>query len=558
LRIRFAFVRCRFPAFAVIALAAVPAHALGFGEPPLPATEISKVVSLKEAAAHRMVDLKGKGNYSGDTTAVDLRWKPTAGPVRVTLRIEFTGFRDPAGAKAPLGVAVKNGVAELNRLVPKGAGLPKVQFDVEYTVTGKNSPQQAGFHQVTVITTDDPNYRSGLEEAGTPNAVDGVTGTWSNSDLFSARTFAHEALHIAGLPDRYDTFYKAGGREYSAPRDLDTTPKVKDWARAHVPPLPTTGDYFSRPQRGRACDVMADSEAACRKIDRRDLRTVAAQAGVRLEAEAGDLLAGKDPRAQNFGVGAPLKLFAPRGGTARVEGLIAYCIDADLSAPERDVAFDVVGSATEVGGVGYQQLYAVLQAVATQTPSAAGAPGLALVNPGEVPGAQKAIWAVTDPLLTGTLSPESAQILATAGLSLGALPGTPAFPNPNAGSPETAVVTSTGQIMPAAAAEPEPPLLVTRLERVGLSREVLRARRVQRVVLTLDTTGGPASVVVVVQRQTGRRWRKVGAFPPRDVGVGSIELGLNVPRLAAGQYRIRVTGPFRARTAPFRVGAPTK
>jgi hypothetical protein len=507
-------------------------------------------VSLRDAAANRMVDLKGKGNFSGDTTAVDLRWKPTAGPVRVTLRVEFTGFTNPAGAQAPIGVAVKNGVAELNRLVPTGAGLPKVKFDVEYVVTGKDAPQRPGYHQVTIIKTDDANYRSHLDDAGTPNTVDGIAGEWSTSDLFSARTFAHEALHIAGLPDRYDTFYKTGGKEYPAPRDLDTTPKVQAWARAHVPRLPVNGDYFSRPQRGRACDVMADSEAACRKIDRRDLRNFAAQAGVRLEAKPGDLLANKDPAAQNFGVGAPLNLFAPRNGKAHVDGLIAYCVNFDLHIPSRDGPFDVVGPAAEIGGTGYVQLQRVLQAVGARMPDANG----------EVPEAQKAIWAVTNPTSPafGPLGTDGQAILAAAGLTPGTLPGTPPFPNPNAGSPATAAVTAAGQVVPIPAAEPEPPALVTRLERVGLSREVLRARRVQRVILTLDTTGAPAAVLVIVQRQTGSRWRTVGAFPSRDIGVGNSQLGLTMPRLTSGRYRVRVTGPFAAKTAPFTVGTPTR
>ena len=78
------------------------------------------------------------------------------------------------------------------------------------------------------------------------------------------------------------------------------------------------------------------------------------------------------------------------------------------------------------------------------------------------------------------------------------------------------------------------------------------------MILTLDTTGAPAAVLVIVQRQTGSRWRKVGAFPPRDIGVGSSQFGLTMPRLASGRYRVRVTGPFAAKTAPFTVGTSTK
>ena len=51
--------------FALALLLLVPVPAMGFGEPPLPATEISKPVSLKDAASRGLVKLTSKGNFGG-------------------------------------------------------------------------------------------------------------------------------------------------------------------------------------------------------------------------------------------------------------------------------------------------------------------------------------------------------------------------------------------------------------------------------------------------------------------------------------------------------------
>lgn len=530
---------------AMTALAALPAMASAFGEPPLPATEISRVVTLPQAAANRMVDITGKGGFSGDQAKVDLRWKPLPGPVRITLRIDFTGFANPAGAKAPLAVAVAKGVAQLNRFVPTGSGLPKVVFDVQYTVSGRGAAPVPGYHQVTVI--NDADYRSGLESAATPNAVDGVKGTWSTQDLFNARTFAHEALHLAGLPDRYDTFYRepGGRREYPAPRTLDRPADVDEWARSQVPPLRPGGAYTSRPQRGAGCDVMADQLAACARLTRRDLRNLAAQAGVRLHADAGDLLANKDATRQDFGVGAPLDLFAPRNGTASVNGLVVFCVDEDLHIPVQGGAFDVLGPAAAVGGPGYAQLQAVLTAVAALPPN----PG----RPDEPEGAQAAVWAVTDPSPQEVPSGPALTILQAAGVDVASRPGTPDVPNPNAAAPGTAAVTPAGTVVPEPAPTAAPAAVRARLTYAVLSRTTFRARRAVRPLLTVALEGQPASLTVRVQRLRGGAWRPIGRFPDRPVGVGEdVTLGLELGRLAAGRYRLRIVGAG-VRTVAFTV-----
>ena len=527
---------------AAVLLLLTPVPAAAFGEPPLPATEISKPVSLKDAANRGLVTLTSKGNYAGDGVAVDLKWKPLPGPTRVTLRIDFT-VKTPATAKAGVGLAVKRGVAEMNRLARRG-GAPQVRFDVQYTVSGRGAPQPPGYHQIDIVKNDD--FRSFVEGEKPVNGVEGNTGTWSSSDLFNPTVFAHEALHLAGLPDRYDDYYfePGTGRRVQVPdRGLNTRKEIDDWARGHVPPLRPGGRLESSPMAGAGCDIMGNPFAACRRLRPKDLRDFAGQAGVRLEAPAGDLLANKAGDQQNLGVGEPLNLFASRNGTARADGLVVYCVNFTRAIPVRGVELDVLGPASSLPGPGGAQLQAVLERIAALPRREGGT--------GERTGGQAAVWAVTDP--STPVSGDAAEILAAVGIPAAGGAGLPPVVNPNAATPGTAAVNPDGTLVPAPPEVPAPPAARIALERVSISRTVLRAGRVNRVELGLQVTGGGPLVLLRVERRAGTRWRTVGAFPPRLIGSGEVVLGLSIPRLRAGDYRVRVSGPFAARTAAFSV-----
>lgn len=534
----------RLLAAAAAAALLVPAAALGVGEPPPAPTEIAKDISLRDAASRGMVKLTSKGGFGGDTVAVDLNWKPSPGPAHVRIKVEFVAdFGGDAARRTQFSnaakTAVDNGVKELNRFVAKGGGAQKLDFSVDYIVSDRSSPPTPGYHRVEVIKTNDPNYRSGLDEAATPNDPNGVSGTWSTDDLFDAKVFAHEAFHLAGLPDRYEEVYREPGKTkaWPAPRDLDTTKKIDDWAKAHVPPLKPGGELTSVPQKGAGCDVMANEQAACARLRPKDINALLAQAGVRLKADPGDLLANKDSAAQDLGVGAPLSLFAPRGGKAHVDGLIAYCINLSAHIPQQGVGLDVVGPATQLGP-GFAQLDAVLKTIAAR----------ATDDSGSVLGGQQAVWAVTNQ--SAGYADEAREVLNAAGITGETGLGTGDLPNANAGSAETGAVGFDGGVVPPPAPEPEPPAAVTVLLKASLSQTVIRPRKARLVTVTLDLTGPETLATLTVERKAGKRWRALKALPPVPVA-GSSYVDLVLPKLSKGTYRVRVTGAFSAKAAPF-------
>jgi hypothetical protein len=259
-----------------------------------------------------------------------------------------------------------------------------------------------------------------------------------------------------------------------------------------------------------------------------DVNAFVAQAGVHLHADPGDLLANKDPDQQNLGVGAPLDMFARRRGKAHRDGLWAYCLDHARHNPEAGGGLDVLGPAASLPGANMAQLQSVLEVVGRHQAELASNPLRA----------QEAIWVVTDAADGLVTDPQS--LLAEAGVA-GPLVGTSHFVDPNAGSPDTAAVSTTAVIPAPRTVAEAPPVLVPRIDQVRLLTTRIRAGRTNRVrlALSIGVTGG--RLRVVVQKRAGGGFRTVGRFPARRVKIGDSFPGLQFPALAAGAYRLRIT-----------------
>jgi hypothetical protein len=532
------------PVVALLALAAIllatalssPAFAAEARFPdPLAPTQISRDMTLEQAARHGLVQLTSKGRAAGDGVQITVDHKPTRGPVTVTVRVEFaprSDSQDLAKLRADMPRLQNEVTKQLNRYPYKTRSGDPVRFAVDFQVRARGEAPRPGYHQVELV--EDPKVRSGLDAVGTPNKGGAVvTGTWIQKDV--AHVWPHEVLHLAGLDDRYVDVYEVNGKRYPLPdTGMDEDPaRLREWARNHKPPLPTNGKVraLDKPGTGR-CDIMGSGAfRSCRRISQRDIDFLASQAGVQVTAEPGDILVNKNPEAQNLGVGFRTIVFAPPGGQTTAEGISIYCIDAHKALPSPLDKFDVLGPASEIPGM---ERLAALLALSGRIQSSLM----------EAPSAMTfAVWLVTDgePLADTPYPDEAAALLAQAGVPAEAAPGLPHFTTVNAGSPDTAAVTPTGV---------EPPLptgpelrgpLPIRLTAAGLYPNRLRAGRNRRAELVLSVEGSGTTVAVTVERRVGRRWRAAGAAGMRTIGTPGQEIvPVRMRRLRPGRHRLVV------------------
>jgi hypothetical protein len=491
-----------------------------------PPTEISRTKTLKQAANEGLVKLTAKGGFAGDTVAVDLTGKPAPGPVTMTIHIELIDAH-PFETSTLTAFAAIASKRIGTRTASNGTKLT-VAFDLRTRLPG--DPATPCFHQIRIVDT--PGYRSNLDGYGTPNSKDGgMTGEWGSqdSDWGTGYLLAHEGLHLAGLRDQYDDVFRVSGKaDVAVPKTVSTADAATlgAWLRA-VGRDPAAGVLGSRPLPGHANDIMATARKGSR-LEKSDVNAIVSQAGVHLHADPGDLLANKDPDQQNMGVGAPLDMFARRGGKAHRDGLWAYCLDHARHTPDAGGGFDVLGPAASLPGTNMAQLQAVLEVVGRHQAELAS----------DSYRAQEAIWVVTDAADGLVTDPQS--LLAEAGVA-GPLLGTSHFDDPNGGRPGTAAVSTTGVIPAPRIAQEAPPVLVPRIDQVRLLTTRIRAGRTNRVrlALSIGVTGG--RLRVAVQTRTGGGFRTVGRFPARSVTIGDSFPGLQFPALAAGVYRLRIT-----------------
>ena len=490
----------------------------------MPATEVSRIKTLQEAAAEGLTTLSAKGGNQGDIVAVDLKGKPTRGPVTMTIHMELVDAQPFEQASLDLFAT-----AAQKRIGPLRAsnGTPMtVNFDLRTRLP--TDPPSPCYHQITI--NDTPRFRSFVDGLAVPNDGTG-SGTFGSTDpdWGSGLLLAHEGLHLAGLPDQYsDVFRVPGKADVPVPASVNSEDQaaLNAWAR-QVGRDPARGVLRSRPRPGHANDIMGSGKTGARMLQS-DVNALVSKAGVHLRADPGDLLANKSADHQNLGVGALLNMFAPRFGSSHRDGLWAYCIDLTRHSPVAGTVLDALGPAALLPGANMAQLQAVLEVIARRPPSEIGVPL----------GAQTAVWAVTDE--GPTLFAEAQSILTEAGVTA-PLTGTPHFADANATSPDTGAV-NTGGVLATQPPSTEPPVIIApRIDAARLLPASIPAGRTARVHLglSLGVTGG--KLAVLVQRRTGLVTKTVGRFPVRPIAPGDTFPGLQFPPLTRGTYRVHVS-----------------
>ena len=512
------------------------------------ATSYEHTISLKDAAAAGIVDLTSKSGFDGDVIAVDADWDriPPQTPVRVRVNIEFV-----RGEGAPSVATIEQGIeSQLSGL--KGSDGTPVSVDVVARERAAGDPPTPCFHEVSVEGNVSRSY---VTDLGDPASITPSAGEWGNAN--TAETNAHETLHLAGLDDQYEDNWSTSNGDTPLPKTVDPTDEasLEQWTKSAG--LDEEGGYLlSKPRPGHEKDIMGDSNNPKAKVLQSDVDDFIQRSDIlTIDGEPGTILVSKlngttaDENEQNLIVGADFELDVTEGEHAHVDGLVAFCIDLHRHAPQAGIHYDVLGPARDQPGPAMSALDAIARQAALRQPRPLAS----------APGAQAAIWRVTDNEPPGTDSPDALAILAAAGVSADptAVPyDAPHFLNPNAGSPRSGAVSTTTVLAAPALAPPARPLGVApaaHLASLQLTRRSLARPVVLSARLTLQNGG--ADVALRVERRVGRRWKLDRRLPARHLTEGQTLLGLLVPGLRPGTHRLVVTGPGGVFKAAFTVRA---
>lgn len=514
-----------------------------------PAVQVDRHVTLQQAAQAGLIKLESKGGGEGDAVSLELDGnKRIRGDVTITLRVEITV---PPRLTAENRAIVRDLIlqleqsteAELNHIAYRTKDGDAVRFKLDWEFREPEKLPDPSYNQVTLIDpamdspNGDPTYRSRVFGRGIPNAVDETRmGFWSTTDP-SAKTLAHESMHLMGLPDHYGDVYRIGNRDYPLPKRGMSPEEVRAWARAHHPrlPGPPAGNVASKNLKGYdACDFMGtNTTSECRRISQGDIDWFASQAGIEVAAEPGDLLLNKDPARQNFGVSFNTVVFATPGSTTVANGIAVYCLDHDRSFPFGG-GFDVGPKGVELPG--YEGVVKLLQLNAK----------LQTTLNDSLPGMQAAIWNLTDgsPLETSGTATESRTLMAQAGVSENSVPGgLPALADPNAGSPDTGAVDAASTVLtPVETSLAKAPLSVF-LSSAQLFPNRFSARSALFADLVVTAQGDVKQVGLRIERRVRRRWRAIRTLRSRVLTDDSGALSVSLGRLGAGSYRLVISAP---------------
>lgn len=499
-------------------------------------TSISRHVSLQEAAQLGVVELTSKGGYGGDVVAVDAKWKPTGKPVTVRINIEFTSY--PGGPSAgQVEAAIQSHLPP--RIASDGT---KVRFDVVARERAPGAPPSPCFHEIQLSPRHD--FRDSAGEVGSDPLVTPQSGEWSSHrGAEDGLVWTHEALHLAGLGDRYREYFRVGKELFPLP-EFGTDKELGEWEKAHRKELLESaakqkltrkvGEAIPKAWPGFAHDIMGTGTKLL-QIDVDAFAVVGAEE-LTIEARPGDLLLDKVASGQNLAVGAPFEVTVEPGKDAHVDGMVAYCVDLEKHSPEAGQGYDVLGPAAAQPQAAMAYVQRVLEVAAAQQPG----PLLA------TPGAQDALWVVTNEnFVFFEDQAEAEAILARAGVPGEATFETPHFTDPNGGSSATAAVTPTG-VVPAARPTP--------FVRVLWMRPVKRAARRGRLFkVGIVVAGGRARLRLELQRRVRAGWRTLKRFGSRRLRPGKATIRLRVPSLPRGSYRLVSIGRASASTARLRV-----
>jgi len=518
--------------------------------PSMTPVQITRNLSMQEAAQDGVLLLGAKGGYEGDSVLLELAGRQVRGPITVTVHEEMSP--EPARTQ-PEREAIRKQVeklddqteAELNKRHYKTRRGEAINFVMDWKYREPNEPPTPNYDQITIvnsITKPNHEYRSSTDELGVPNSPHSVSGNFGTNDL-NPVVLSHETLHLVGLDDRYVDSYRYKGREITLPESGMEPAALAKYLSGLKPPIPAppAGEVSAKPTPGTTrCDIMGPGfESACRRISKRDLKWIESQAGVSVESRPGEVLLNKDSSSQNLIVGYPTHVFARPGETTVAPGVSTYCID-HAKLPPSGSDFDVGAVASTLPG--FEAVGKLAELNAALQPS--------LTEP--VPTIQNALWNLTDgtALTEEVATPEqiaqTRDLLAKVGVGENASgTGLSHLGDPNAGTAATGAVDANGEVLSSEPSEAAAVPPSVRIAVAALEPKVLPAAHAVHSTLVVASSGEVSELELKLQSHTGHRWRSVKALASRKLISGTLTFRLSLGRLAPGKYRllVSVSGP---------------
>lgn len=537
--------------FAVLAVAGPigSAQAVPFAYFPAlpPPTQITREISLPQAARAGVVKLDAKGGGQGDAVSLELDGtKKVRGPLTVTVRVEATMLptKTPLERESMrdfLPSLWKDTEADMNHLNYKTRDGDPIKFVIEGHWREPEAAPTSNYHQIEIVNpkTDlgddpDPIFRSRIIGSAIPNTPTPIKGVFSTDNLMP-KVMGHEMMHVVGLGDRYVDYYRYGKKKVPLPEKAMSPKALKKFLGGLKPPVPPppAGRVFSEGIPGSdPCDMMGSGlNKDCRKLNKDDLKWIEDQAGTLVTAEPGELLLNKDASSQNFGIAFKTLVFAPPGSTTVAPGIAVYCIDHDRTFPFTQ-SFDVGPAAGELPG--YDGVLKLLRLNAELQPN---------LNE-SIEGMQAAIWNLTDasPLATSGTAEQSRSLMARAGVVEDSVPGgLPPLADPNGAAPSTGAVDTAGATLPPLPTEPSAAQPQLRIFEASLFSRKMRTGGNIANYLLLGTTGPASGLSLKLQRRVGKKWKQLKKLPARKLKPGMISVQLSFGPLNAGKYRLLVT-----------------
>ena len=322
--------------------------------------EIGYEESLYDAVGNGSATLTGKGGFYGDDVSIfgnnyNNFTPPDNNTIHIKLNLEFYGPCDNDANELKI---VKDIYKKWNGVTTSSG--KKIQMDIgTLSHPGASMPPgTAGFDDIKLACGKGTSVCDNL---GTPNS--GVVGgTWYPSDK-DAGTFGHEAGHLMGLDDQYSSFVKQSDGSWLNEQDNTTKYSASDFLNLYHSKHP--GDNLSDDQKflnsnqragwpsaGHENDLMGDESKPPLQSD---IDKLAAQAGLIIDINPGDILVNTGDYQQNFVVNHSGSLFLNPGETRTLDGIYAACIDHFLLPPDSAVIFAVAPPLDKWSGINAAQ-----------------------------------------------------------------------------------------------------------------------------------------------------------------------------------------------------------